>query len=205
MASRVTIVPLKPGTKKKPNATKEAILATTSAIGEAIRTEVAFDGLLELAVFFTDDDKMVARTIFKDVDSLKGSAEAQARVMGGFKEHMAGPPTKLFGDIFWTLKGDAPPTAKPATRVTIVPLKPGSQEAVKAGLDKVNEIMKGSPVMGKMIEVGAFFTDDDKVVVRSVFVDTAAMEAGAEAAAKALGIVKESFAGPPEVVKGEVA
>ena len=64
--------------------------------------------------------------------------------------------------------------------------------------------MKGSPVMGKMIEVGAFFTDDDKVVIRSVFVDTESMEAGAEAAKKALGIVKDSFAGPPEVIKGVV-
>ena len=75
--------------------------------------------------------------------------------------------------------------AKPATRVTIVPLKPGSQEAVKGGLGKVDEIMKGSPVMSKMVEVGAFFTDDDKVVVRSVFVDVEAMEAGAEAAKEA--------------------
>ena len=70
-------------------------------------------------MFFTDDDK-VARTIFKDVEASRGRRGA-AKVMGGFKEHMAGPPTKLFGDIFWTLKGDA----KPATRVTIVPLKPG--------------------------------------------------------------------------------
>ena len=88
-------------------------------------------------LFFTDDDKMVARSVFKDMDSLKGSSEAQARVMGGFKEHMAGPPTPLMGNLFWTLKGNAAPVAKPATRVTIVPLKPGSQEAVKGGLGKV--------------------------------------------------------------------
>ena len=182
----------------------DPVLATTAKISEGLNSEKAFDGMISVCSFFTDDDKMVARSVFKDMDSLKGSSEAQAKVMGGFKEHMAGPPTPLMGNLFWTLKGDAPPVAKPATRVTIVPLKPGSQQEVKAGLDKVNEIMKGSPVMGKMIEVGAFFTDDDKVVIRSVFVDTEAMEAGAEAAKKALGIVKDSFAGPPEVIKGVV-
>ena len=197
VASRITIVPIKPKSQA-------AILATTAKTSAGLKAEPSMDGLISVCAFFTDDNRMVARSIFKDMESLKGSAEAQARVMGGFKEHMAGPPTPLFGELFWTLKGEAEPVAKPATRVTIVPLKPGSQQEVKAGLDKVNEIMKGSPVMGKMIEVGAFFTDDDKVVVRSVFVDVEAMEAGAEAAKEALGIVKESFAGPPEVIKGVV-
>ena len=117
---------------------------------------------------------------------------------------MAGPPTPLMGNLFWTLKGNAAPVAKPATRVTIVPLKPGSQEAVKAGLGEVDKIMKGSPVMGKMIEVGAFFTDDDKMVGRTLFTDMDALTGSAEATKKVMGGMAEHFAGPPSMSMGTV-
>ena len=49
---------------------------------DALRAGLAFLDLSDLgslvAAYFTDDDKMVARTIFKDVDSLKGSASLRA-------------------------------------------------------------------------------------------------------------------------------
>ena len=97
VASRITIVPIKPKSQA-------AILATTAKTSAGLKAEPSMDGLISVCAFFTDDNRMVTRSIFKDMASLKGSGEAQMRVMGGMKEHMAGKPTPLMGQIFWHLK-----------------------------------------------------------------------------------------------------
>ena len=60
VASRITIVPIKPGTKEK-------ILAVMAETSGTIQDNPAFAGMKEVAAFFTDDDKMVTRSIFKDM------------------------------------------------------------------------------------------------------------------------------------------
>ena len=95
---RITVVPIKPGARDK-------IQATTAATTAAIRADPAFDSMLEVSYFFTDDDKMVARSVFSTMESLKNSAEATKKVMGGMAEHFAGPPSMSMGTSTGTSRG----------------------------------------------------------------------------------------------------
>jgi hypothetical protein len=47
---------------------------------------------------------------------LEGDA-AQNKVMAPMKEHMAGPPTKIYGEVIWTFDGKG--TTERAARTTV--------------------------------------------------------------------------------------
>ena len=92
--------------------------------------------------------------------------------------------------------------------------------AIGADTDLWVKMRKGESVEGKGTNLPTFEPHDDPASLfwpvfqewgKGTFAGAnpelskqAAMEAGAEAAKKALGIVKDSFAGPPEVIKGVV-
>ena len=198
IASRITIVPIKPGTKDK-------ILAVMKETSGTIQDNPAFAGMKEVAAFFTDDDKMVGRTLFTDMDALTGSAEATKKVMGGMAEHFAGPPTVHMGTLDWHFKGPAAPVANPVSRVTIVPIKPGAQGAIMTK-NMIETIEKGldDPAMAGLIEVATIFSGDN-LISRSLFTDAKSLEASVEVQGKVMGAMKEHFAGAPTRLSGEVA
>ena len=182
------MVPIKPGAREK-------IQATTAATTAAIRADPAFDSLLEVSYFFTDDDKMVARSVFSTMESLKNSAEATKKVMGGMAEHFAGPPSMSMGTVDWHFKGPAAPVATPVSRVTIVPIKPGAQGAIMTK-NMIETIEKGldDPAMAGLIEVATIFSGDN-LISRSLFTDAGL---GRRSRCRAvMGAMKEHFAGPP--------
>ena len=197
-AARITVVPIKPGARDK-------IQATTAATTAAIRADPAFDAMLEVSYFFTDDDKMVARSVFSTMESLKNSAEATKKVMGGMAEHFAGPPTVHMGTLDWHFKGPAAPVATPVSRVTIVPIKPGSQGAImkKESMAAIEEGLK-HPDMAGMIEVSVIFSGDT-MLSRSLFTSMAALEGSVETQTRVMGTMKEHIAGPPTRLSGELA
>ena len=198
IASRITIVPIKPGTKDK-------ILAVMKETSGTIQDNPAFAGMKEVAAFFTDDDKMVGRTLFTDMDALTGSAEATKKVMGGMAEHFAGPPSMSMGTVDWHFKGPAAPVATPVSRVTIVPIKPGSQGAImkKESMAAIEEGLK-HPDMAGMIEVSVIFSGDT-MLSRSLFTSMAALEGSVETQTRVMGTMKEHIAGPPTRLSGELA
>ena len=55
--------------------------------------------------------------------------------MGAMKEHFAGPPTRLSGEVAWVHDNVK------ASRVTIVPIKPGSKEALLTMAAKISKEM----------------------------------------------------------------
>ena len=158
---------------------------------DAIQSDPAFAGLKEVAAFFTDDDKMVVRTLFTDMDALTGSAEATKKVMGGMAEHFAGPPSMSMGTVDWHFKGPAAPVATPVSRVTIVPIKPGSQGAImkKESMAAIEEGLK-HPDMAGMIEVSVIFSGDT-MLSRSLFTSMAALEGSVETQPRVMGTMKE--------------
>ena len=197
-AARITVVPIKPGARDK-------IQATTAATTAAIRADPAFDSMLEVSYFFTDDDKMVARSVFSTMESLKNSAEATKKVMGGMAEHFAGPPSMSMGTVDWHFKGPAAPVATPVSRVTIVPIKPGSQGAImkKESMAAIEEGLK-HPDMAGMIEVSVIFSGDT-MLSRSLFTSMAALEGSVETQTRVMSTMKEHIAGPPTRLSGELA
>jgi hypothetical protein len=103
-ASRITVVPIKPGTK-------DAILevANSADFKSGLEGE-AFSGLIEVSVIVTED-KLVSRSLYTTMDSLTGSDDAQMKLMGAMKEHFAGAPERTTGMVDWTFAGTA---AKPS-------------------------------------------------------------------------------------------
>ena len=57
-------------------------------------------GMIEVSVIFSGDT-MLSHSLFTSMAALEGSVETQTRVMGTMKEHIAGPPTRLSGELAW--------------------------------------------------------------------------------------------------------
>eukprot|EP01048_Picozoa_sp_COSAG05_P014605 COSAG05_NODE_1672_length_4303_cov_1.823026_2_plen_206_part_00 len=134
------------------------------------------------------------------------SDESQLRLMSGMEAHFAGPPQKMQGHVQWTFYGTAKADGPTASRVTTVPIKPGSQASILATLNSA-EIKAGlqAEVFSGLIEVSTMMAEDNKLVARSIYTTMEALTVSDDAqSALLMEQMKEHFAGPPETVKGIV-
>lgn len=199
-ASQVTIVPIKPGSK-------DALLAVANSPDMAANMKDLQGSLNEVAFFFTEDgEKLVARSTWASPEALAGSDEKQGKAMGPMKEHMAGAPERMRGTIVYT-KTDGLATLAPGekghSRVTVVPIKPGSQAAMLALMD--TEETKANLQMDGMVALSLFFTDDNKLIARTVWTTAELLAASDALQAKAMAPMKEHMAGAPIKHFGQLA
>jgi mandelamide amidase len=195
VATRVTVVPLKPNSN-------DAVLTLAKGLNEKLMG-IDFKGLQEVTFFIAEDDKMVMRSVYSTMEELTAS---DGQLMGPMKQHFASAPTCYSGTSDWTAMGTAetPEAGGGASRVTIVPIKPGTKDAILAIATNGN-IAKGLKTadFAGLVDVSIFFAEE-KMVVRSFYASLEELTTSDEAQTKLMGPMEEYFAGSPEKIAGPI-
>lgn len=204
LASRVTIVPMKEGTKE---------VMLDHANSKLMRDGLAAPAFAEMTSLFAivgeNGDKFVAVSQFASLGALTGSTEAQTKIMGGMKDMFAGAPEKTAGMVEWAHKGSAvaPPagSAAPlASRVTVVPLRPGTDVAALVAYAE-KKVAPGLAALEfrELVEVSVLI-GEDKLISVSKYTTMDGLKGSDASQAKLMGGMMEFFAGPPERITGHI-
>lgn len=155
--------------------------------------------------FFTSDDKLVVTALYDSMNNLQTGTATNKRLMGQWKEHFAGAPTLLSGNVDWYYKGLAKLSGSVASRVTIVPIKPGSQKALldTANSDGMKAGLKDA-AFAQLIDVALFF-DGDKCVVVSRYTSLKALMDSEDKQKELMAALGPYITGAPDRLFGTLA
>jgi hypothetical protein len=188
---RVTIVPIKEGT--------EEALTKFMASKEVSDEVSALTGFQQAQGFFADN-KLVVMAKYDNVANMEAGAEKNKEILGKAAEHFAGAPTKHQSEIAWSYQGRGKADGPVASRVTVVPLKPGSEASMLAICQSMRSKLDDKE-WDECIEVNVFFTDN-KMVSLSRYTSQAGLDAVGAKMQEYMAPMQPFMAGTPERLAG---
>jgi hypothetical protein len=193
-ALRVTIVPVKAGSQ-------DAL--TTFLNGKEVGDELKGLAGWKLGEAFFDGDKMVVMAKYDKMENLETGSAVNAKLLGQQKENLAGAPARYSGHEAWSYKGRGKSTGETAFRVTLIPIKPGSESAI-LDIAKSSDEKFTDKAFDGCLDITTFFSED-KLVVVARYSNMQAMEAAAEKVQEIMKPMGPYFAGAPDRMCGSVA
>jgi len=190
----VTIVPIKDGAVEP---------ITTFSNGKEVADAVdTMAGLNYLQWFFVDD-KMVVAASYDSLANMEAGTAVNQSLFGKISDQLAGAPARHGGEVILSFKGPGKINGPIATRVTIVPLKPGSEAAIIGLVPDIEPKFKGE-AFNECIDITTMLFDG-KMVVVARYSTTNGMEKSGAAAQESMAPIGPYFAGAPEKLMGTTA
>jgi len=194
-ALRVTICPIKEDSENA---------MTKFLNGKEVAAGIAGLSGLKLGEAFFADSNLVVIAKYDNMENLETGSAVNAKLMGQVAENLAGAPTRYSGEAFWSYKGRGSSTDEVANRITILPIKPGSEAAIDE-LTKIIELKLDDKTFDEVIDITSFFSEGKKLVVVARYSNMKALEAASEKAAALMKDMAQFAAGAPDRFSGSLA
>lgn len=193
-ALRLTIVPIKDGAEES---------LTTFLNGKEVAVGVnGLAGLNFVQAFFVDD-KMIVAAMYNSMEDMGAGTAVNQTLLGKVADQFAGAPTRYASEVAWSFKGPGKISGPIATRVTVCPLKPGSEQPVWAMISDIEAKMK-DPAFDECIDIQDFFLED-KLVIVARYSSTNGMEKVSAKIQEIMAPLAPYLAGAPERFMGTTA
>jgi len=194
-AMRVTIVPYKPDSK--------AALQDYLKGAELKEALDKLAGQVGFSMFFTNEN-FVVTALYDSMENLDIATATNASVFGKLKDHFAGAPTKYQSNVAWLYTGSGKLEGEVASRVSVIPIKPGAQQAILDQTAAVEPQLKDK-AFADVIDIRSFFPGGDKMVVVSRWANEKALAASDDKYKEIMGSMAANFTGAPEKFTGTLA
>jgi len=188
------------------------ILPTKDGAAEPVTTflnskEVAdgFDGLagLNFAQAFFDGDKMVIAAQFDSLANMEKLNAVNQTIMGKVGDQFSGAPARYGGEVAWSFKGPGKIKGPVTTRITVLPLKPGSETAIMGLMPDIEPKCKVE-AFDECIDI-TFMLSEGKLVAVIRFSSAAGLEKSAPVVPEIMALMGPYVAGAPELFVGTTA
>jgi len=192
-ALRVTIVPIKGGAEEP----------LTQFMNEEVADGVkGIAGLNFVQAFFVDD-KMIIAALYDSMENMEAGTAVNQTLLGKVADQFAGVPTRYASEVAWSFKGPGKIDGPVATRVSVCPLKPGSEKPIWALMPDTEALLE-DPVLDECVDITNFFLED-KLVIVARYSSTNGMEKSVAKLQEVMAPMAPYMTGAPERFGGTTA
>jgi len=194
-AMRVTIVPTKEGAKEP--------------LMKFLNGSEASDGMskcagLNFAQALIMDDKLIVGASYDSLANLEAATPTATALFGAVSDQFAGAPVRYTGELTWFWKGPGKIDGPVASRVTLLPIKTGSEAGIMEKIPQIEPMLKDNKAFEECIDIRNFFFEN-KLVILSRYSSTKGLEESDKQMSSIMAPLAPFIAGAPEKYAGTTA